>query len=488
MHNRRAARSHRAAVALLALALTTGLIMAAAPAAAPASAGGLKKVDAKVLKAVSGGKSATYWALLSKHADLSAASSIKNWNARGWYVYNKLTGVANSSQRGLRSLLNKAGVHYNAFWIVNAIRITSKSGTLSAVAARSDVSRIVPTYKATVETPTRTAATAADIKTVEWGVMNIKAPQVWSTYGDFGQNVTVASIDTGVQFDHPALKKKYRGISTTGTTVRHDYNWWDPSHICHPQGLVPCDNNSHGTHTMGTMVGDDGAGNQIGVAPRANWIAAKGCESNSCSDFALNSSGQFMLAPTKLDGSSPRPDLRPQVVNNSWGGGHGDPFYMAVVNSWVSAGIFPAFANGNSGPACGSAGSPGDYPNTYAAGAHDINNNIASFSSRGPGGFGNNIKPNVSGPGVNVRSSVPVNGYANFNGTSMATPHLSGTVALIISGAPALRGNINGIRAALDQGAIDVNNTSCGGTPGNNNVWGEGRLDAFASVTIAKGP
>ena len=87
-----------------------------------------------------------------------------------------------------------------------------------------------------------------------------------------------------------------------------------------------------------------------------------------------------------------------------------------------------------------------------------------------------------------MRSSVPVNGYANFNGTSMATPHLSGTVALIISGAPALRGDINGIRAALDQGAIDVNNTSCGGTPGNNNVWGEGRLDAFASVTIAKGP
>ena len=277
MHKSRAARSHRAAVALLALALTTGLIMAAAPAAAPAPAGGLKKVDAKVLKAVSGGRSATYWALLSKHADLSAASSIKNWNARGWYVYNKLTGVANSSQRGLRSLLNKAGVSYKASWIVNAIRISSKSGTLSSVAARPEVSRVVADGHYTIETPVRTASTASDIKTVEWGIMNINADDVWSTYNDRGENVTVANIDTGVQFDHPALKKQYRGISTVGTTVRHDYNWWDPSHICDPQGRVPCDNNSHGTHTMGTMVGDDGAGNQIGVAPKAHWIAAKGC-------------------------------------------------------------------------------------------------------------------------------------------------------------------------------------------------------------------
>src|SRR5437762_12530039 len=100
--------------------------------------------------------------------------------------------------------------------------------------------------------------------------MNINADDVWATYNDRGENVTVANIDTGVHFTHPALFKKYRGISTTGTTVQHHYNWWDPSHICDPLGRVPCDNNSHGTHTMGTMVGDDGTGNQIGVAPGAH--------------------------------------------------------------------------------------------------------------------------------------------------------------------------------------------------------------------------
>jgi subtilisin family serine protease len=484
MHQRRAARPRRAVVALLALAVTTGLVMAAAPASVSAS--GLQKVDPRVLQAVKAGKSATYWAILRQKADVSAATSIKSWSARGWYVYNKLTGAARSSQGGLRALLANQGVRYQSFWIINAIKITSKSSTLSAVAARPEVARIVADWSARIETPIRTASS---IKTVEWGIDRINAPQVWSTYNDRGENVTVANIDTGVHFTHPAVFKKYRGISTNGTTVRHDYNWWDPSHICDPQGRVPCDNNSHGTHTMGTMVGDDGAGNQIGVAPNAHWIAAKGCETNSCSFNALISSGQFILAPTKTDGSMPRPDLRPNIVNNSWAGGHGDPFYQATVRNWVAAGIFPAFANGNSGPSCGTAQSPGDYPESYGVGAHDINNAIAGFSSRGPGGFGGNIKPNLTAPGVNVRSSVPPNSYSNFSGTSMATPHLAGTVALIWStqGAPALRGNVAATRAILDQTAIDTSNLTCGGTSGNNNVWGEGRLDAFAAVTKAKG-
>jgi subtilisin family serine protease len=484
MHNRRASGQHRALVALFALALTTGLVMAAAPASVSAS--GLQKVDRKVLRALQGGKTATYWAVLRQKADVSAATSIKSWSARGWYVYNKLTGVANSSQRGVKALLNKQGVNYKAFWIANLIRITSKAETLSAVAARPEVASVVADGHYTIESPIRTASS---IKTVEWGLMNINADDVWATYNDRGENVTVANIDTGVHFTHPALFKKYRGISTVGTTVRHDYNWWDPSHICDPQGRVPCDNNSHGTHTMGTMVGDDGAGNQIGVAPNARWIAAKGCETNSCSFSALISSGQWVLAPTKTDGSMPRPDLRPNVVNNSWAGGHGDPFYMTIVNNWIAAGIFPAFANGNSGPSCGTAQSPGDYPQSYGVGAHDINNIIASFSSRGPGGFGGNIKPNLTAPGVNVRSSVPPNAYANFSGTSMATPHLAGTVALLWSsnGAPALRGDVAGTRAILDSTAIDTSNLTCGGTSGNNNVWGEGRLDAFAAVTKAKG-
>jgi subtilisin family serine protease len=232
------------------------------------------------------------------------------------------------------------------------------------------------------------------------------------------------------------------------------------------------------------MVGLAGA-NKIGVAPDAKWLAAKGCETNSCSDSSLLSAGQFILAPTNLQGQSPDPSKRPDVVNNSWGGGGGDTFYQATVNSWVASGIFPQFSNGNSGPNCHTSGSPGDFQNTYSAGAYDINNAIASFSSRGPSSFGNEIKPNIAAPGVNVRSSVPTNSYGLLSGTSMASPHVAGTVALIISKNPSLRGNINAIRNLLDNGATDVNATSCGGNLDDNDIFGEGRLNALASVQAA---
>ena len=146
---------------------------------------------------------------------------------------------------------------------------------------------------------------------------------------------------------------------------------------------VPCDNNNHGTHTMGTMVGGDGGANNIGVAPGARWIAAKGCESNSCSDRALLESGQWMLAPTRLDGSGADPARRPQIINNSWGGPGGNSWYSQTIDAWRAAGIFPAFSGGNSGPSCGSAGSPGDDEQAFASGSFDINNVIASTSGRG---------------------------------------------------------------------------------------------------------
>jgi len=487
MH-KRVARPRRAVVALLALALTTGLVMAAGPASV--SAGGSQKIDAKVASAVQGGKSTVYWAILRQKADLSGAAAIKDSDARGWYVYNRLTSVASSSQQGLRAMLKARGVSAKAFWIINAIRIRSGAATLNAVAARSEVARILPSWRATVEEVR--AGARAGIEAIEWNIMRINADDVWNTYNDRGEGITVANIDTGVRWNHTALFNQYRGFHMSPFRPlfpSNDYNWIDPSRVCSANGRTVCDNNGHGTHTMGTMVGDDGGSNQIGVAPRAHWIAAKGCESNFCSDSALLQSGQFMVAPTDLNGQNPRPDLRPHVVNNSWGTPVGsDTFYQSTVQAWVAAGIFPAFSNGNNGPGCGTVGAPGSYPESYGTGAFDINNNIASFSSRGPSPLGGIIKPNISAPGVNVRSSWNDLGYRTISGTSMAAPHLAGTIALIWStnGAPAFSRNIAATRAVLDQTAIDVSNLTCGGSAGNNNVWGEGRLDAFAAVTEAR--
>jgi subtilisin family serine protease len=490
MH-RRAARPKRAVVALLALALTTGLVLAAGPASG--SAGGAGKIHAKVLKAVQGGKVTVYWAILRQKADLSGATAIKNRTAQGWFVYNQLTSTAASSQKGLRALLKARGAPAKSFWIINAIRIKSGAATLKAVAARPEVARILPDWSAKVVAPVSAKAFAKKIKAIEWNILNINADDVWNTYNDRGEGITVANIDTGVRWNHSALFNQYRGFHMNPFRPlfpNNNYNWIDPSHICSADGKTVCDNNGHGTHTMGTMVGDDGGANQIGVAPRAHWIAAKGCESSNCSDAALLASGQFMVAPTDLNGQNPRPDLRPHVVNNSWGDDDGSlPFYRATVQAWVAAGIFPAFANGNAGPGCGTVGSPASYPESYGSGAHTINNVIASFSSRGPSPFGGIIKPNISAPGVNVRSSWNNLGYITASGTSMASPHTAAVVALIWStnGAPSFSRNIAATRMVLDQTAINMSDLTCGGSAGNNNVWGEGRLDAFAAVTAARG-
>lgn len=426
-------------------------------------------------------KSATdYWVRFGAKADLTAASRITNWNERGTAVAAALKKAAADSQATIRAELDAQHVKYQAFWGTNAIRIESGSLALAQdLATHNEVEGLYAPVQ--IEVPKVTPGQQEKaVQAVEWGVANIKANQVWSQYGDKGEGIVVASIDTGVQYDHPALVNQYRGNNGDGT-FNHNYNWFDAAGT---SPNAPSDGNGHGTHTMGTMVGDDGAGNQIGVAPGVKWIAANGC----CpSDAALISSGQWMLEPTDLAGQNPDASKRPNVINNSWGSTlpSNDPFMEDITLAWTASGIFGAFANGNSGEGgCNTSGSPGSLTSNYSAGAYDINNNIASFSGRGVGQDGT-IKPNISAPGVNVRSSLPGNTYGAFNGTSMATPHLTATVALLWSASPTLKGDVAATRALLNQTAIDSPNSQCGGTDANNNVFGQGRLDALALVSAA---
>jgi len=461
--------------------LVAALLPIGAAQAAPSGA----EVSGDLLaKLAAPGSTTGFMVYLKARADLRGAATQKTTDAKATHVYQQLTNTADSSQAGVRGLLSTRNAQFRTFWIANAVYVNGDKSLVDALAARNDVQKIEPAKQYELIKPVE-RTDGAKTQAVEWGLTNIKAPDVWSTFGVRGEGITVANIDSGVQFDHPALVNSYRG-NLGGGTFDHNYNWFDPSGIC--PSAAPCDNNDHGTHTMGTMVGDDGAGNQIGVAPGAKWIASKGCETNGCSDTALLASAQWVLAPTDLNGNNPRPDLHADIVNNSWGGGGGDLWYQQSVQAWLSAGMFPSFSNGNSGPGCGTAGSPGDYPETYAAGAYDINNNIAGFSSRGASAVDGGIKPNIAAPGVNVRSSIP-GGYANFSGTSMAAPHVSGTVALIWSAAPSIRGDVAATKALLDDSATDNPASQCGGTDDDNNVFGEGRLNALTAVTNApRGP
>jgi subtilisin family serine protease len=418
--------------------------------------------------------SGSYLVTLREQADLSAAYDITDWEERGWYVYNTLREVADNSQTDILDILKSSGdvVSYQPYFIVNAIHVTSGVATLDAVAVHPAVERIDAENVFTIPEPEISNGVLAP----EWGVEIIRATEVWDNLNVFGAGVVLATIDTGVQYNHPALEDKYRGTATGS----HDFNFFDPANVC--AGGV-CDNNGHGTHVTGSMLGDDGGANQIGVAPEAQWIAAKGCESNSCSEASLLASAEWLLAPCEF-GDAPGapscdPGMRPHVINNSWGGGGGNPWYQTSVDAWRAAAIIPVFSAGNSGPGSGTIGSPSDYCNVMSIGGTNSTDGMYPSSSRGPGAFpGCTDKPDISAPGQGVRSSVPTNSYATFSGTSMASPHVSGCIALMLSVAPML--DYDQVYDILTTTAEDL------GAPGFDYDYGHGRIDCYEAVLEAQ--
>ncbi|OLF08742.1 hypothetical protein BLA60_22285 [Actinophytocola xinjiangensis] len=439
------------------------------------------KIQPELASQFTGDTAEGFWVRFADSADLSRASGIRDWDRRGAEVARQLRETALASQAGVRASLDREGVEYQAFWATNAIRVEGGSPELAmALAGDAEVAELLPTFRVDLPDPVP-GGDVARVQSVEWGIANINADDVWRE-GVRGEGVVIANIDSGVQYDHPALVGSYRGNNGDGTFT-HDYNWFDHAGTRDH----PVDNDGHGTHTMGTMVGDDGAGNQIGVAPGATWIAANGC----CpTDAALIASGQWMLEPTDLDGNNPDASKRPNIINNSWGSESPSnaAFMEDISNAWAASGIFGVWSNGNNGSRCRTSGSPGSRIANYSVGAYDATNTVAGFSSRGAGQDGE-TKPNISAPGVDVRSSIPGNGYASYNGTSMAAPHVAGTVALLWAASPALAGEIDATRDLLDGTAVDQPDTQCGGTAGangdDNNVYGEGRLDALALVEAA---
>ncbi len=441
---------------------------------------------------------------LEDQADLRQADAITDASARGWYVLKTLRDTADRSQGPIVDFLQERGLPVQRFWAINAIVSTVDRQTLGILAARPDVRYIEANAPQRWIEPDAVAdreltpnfLTAA----MEWGVQAVNAPQVWAL-GSYGQGIVVGNADTGMQWDHPAIKTHYRGYSVTGA-VSHDYSWHDAIHgvmgnPCGSDSVAPCDDQGHGTHTTGTIVGDDGMGNQIGVAPGATWIGCRNMARGIGTPARYIECFQFFIAPTDGKGMNPDPDLRPHVLNNSWGcptseGCSVNSLKMIVENT-QAAGIFVEASAGNAGPACSTVNDgPAIFSAAFSVGAHDSSGKLAGFSSRGPvtvDGSGR-MKPELAAPGVRVRSCLPGNRYGSLSGTSMAGPHVVGVIALLWSARPELSRRIGDTKALL---VASANPTVllglaelCGGVSSDffpNNSFGTGRVDALAAVT-----
>ena len=349
---------------------------------------------------------------------------------------------------------------YLPLWIVNGIAVEATPAALEALAARPEVAEVVlDAYEQYVE-PEAARSLAAPAG-LAWGVEKIRAAHAWHGLGVDGSGATVAIMDTGVDWRHPALRANYRGRSDTAT-ISHSGHWFDPFESA---SEAPFDPHGHGTHVAGIAVGQGG----LGVAPGASWIAVRIFDSRGYSTLSTIHQGfQWLLAPGGI------PALAPDVVNGSWGSAGNVKHFLADIRALRAAGIIPIFAAGNGGPFPGTVGAPASYTETLAVAATDRRDTVAWFSSRGPSPLTQRAKPDVAAPGATVPSALPDGNYGSMTGTSMAAPHVAGVAALVRSARPALAPVA--VMRTITETAASFS------SPPPENSGGAGRVDAYDAV------
>ncbi len=472
-----------------------------------------QKVDPKIFEEAEQNPIIDFIIAFKNQSDLSPTKELKTKEAKGIYAFNELQKTAKEDQAMVINLLEQRNVSYHTFYIVNAIQAKGDIELIQQLAELNEIKFIE--HNGFFKVEEFLPSTMVQNRTVEWGLEKINVDEVWAM-GYKGEGVIIAGADTGFKWNSNPLKDKYRGWN--GSSADHNYNWHDAIHSISPlhedpdpndpnnnpcglNTIVPCDDHSHGTFTMGIAVGEEGD-NQIGVAPDSKWIACRNMERGYGQPSTYIECLEWFLAPTDLNNANPDPTKAPHVINNSWGcpemeGCNSSNWATMeqVVNNLKSSGIVVVTSAGNSNmdaSICSSITSPpAIFEHSFAVGASDINDNMTDFSSWGPinvDGSGRQ-KPNVCAPGLDIRSVLLDGSYEEKSGTSAAGPFVTGLVALIISANPALAGDVETIETIIEQTAVPkASPIDCGGISGSaipNNSWGYGRIDAVAAVQMA---
>jgi bacillopeptidase F len=420
--------------------------------------------------------------------DSEIASAGLDRRERAQVVIDELKSVAARSQPGLELVLDawraRGEIERDrAYWLVNAFSLSATPSVIRELAARPDVARvfldgILELERTTDERPAPSAPGQAEV-----GLVAVNARALWEL-GYTGAGVIVMNIDTGVDGSHAALASRWQG-AIPGPAGQDA--WFDP---VNEECATPCDYDTHGTHTMGTLCGlDPATADTIGVAFGAKWIAAATLVGGSGHTSYSLAAFEWAVEPP---GGSPRPPA--DVISCSWqdpavshaGDCGPNGTYWAVIDAFEAIGGAVVFSAGNAGPGPESITRPKNRisspVNVWATGNVDANQPgfpIRNTSSRGPSDCDHvTVKPEAVAPGTNVRSSVP-GGYALGTGTSMASPHAGGVIALLMEAFPWATGTE--IKLALIATATDL------GAPGEDNTYGHGLIDAGAAYEFLHG-
>lgn len=417
--------------------------------------------------------------VLKQQADLSGVAALPTREQRLRTTYQRLVDTAQRTQAPLRRELRRLHLGYTPYYLVNGLEIDGGEAVRDWLATRPEVDRILDSPRLR-PIPEPAAALHGDHPapgSPQWNLSLIDAARVWHELGVTGKGIVVGTSDSGVDGNHPALRNGFRG---------GDDSWYDPwSH-----SRTPVDHGGHGTHTLATAVG----GENVGVAPGAQWVGCVNLERNLGNPAHYLDCLQFMLAPFPYGGDpfrDGRPERAPNILTNSWGctelEGCDLGSLRPAVDALTTAGIFVVVGAGNSGPLCRSVTDPpAPYPQSFTVGAVDRDDRVADFSSRGPtpDGF---VKPDVVAPGVNVLSALPGGGYGTESGTSMATPHVAGVVALLWSANPKLIGDIARTREILRSTAGPAATPVDAGCGATTNLTGAGLVNAYRAVQMGAG-